>query len=378
MQLSRVATWYTLLNFGLSRHWLYRQWQRQGEKLYDLIQHLAWWQQPYILRVARKKSVELNPMALARGLKIIQSRLNLAPQLFWIGLGDDDYPIALTHLTDPPPCIAVQGQFEAWSEFLADKKIAIVGSRQLGLEGKRLLEQILPSKPEAWILSGLASGADTLAHDWSLIHGHPVVVIGSGHLKLSGWQKDLAQKIIPRGLIISEYLPDEPAKDWHFPERNRLLAALAEKIIVLAATEKSGTLITAHLGIELGRDVYAVPWSPLSKFSAGSNGLIAQGAIPLYSAEQLEPIENQTITNKLNQAKTIQSSRTLKKLDPISQKIIDNLELGPISISALLANLNLKLNSEQVLDLKQVLTLLANLAEQNLIKENMFGQWERV
>ena len=190
------------------------------------------------------------------------------------------YPRRLHDLFDPPSSLYIYGDIA----LLKKPMIAIVGSRQASPEGvknARLFAQAL-SKAGALIVSGLAKGVDSAAHQ-------AVVELGAGHFTAAilGTGIDL---VYPRqnvglshaiglsGLLISELPMGVGPKTWHFPRRNRIIAALALGVVVVEAAEKSGSLITARLAADLGREVFAIPGSIQSPNSAGCHRLIQQGA----------------------------------------------------------------------------------------------------
>ena len=190
------------------------------------------------------------------------------------------YPQRLKDLFDPPNSLYIDGDIA----LLKKPMIAIVGSRQASPEGvknARLFAQAL-SKAGALIVSGLAKGIDSAAHQ-------AVVELGAGHFTAAilGTGIDL---VYPRqnvglshaiglgGLLISELPMGVGPKTWHFPRRNRIIAALALGVVVVEAAERSGSLITARLAADLGREVFAIPGPIQSPNSAGCHLLIQQGA----------------------------------------------------------------------------------------------------
>ena len=193
-------------------------------------------------------------------------------------LGDSDYPQSLTTLPDAPIILYYQGSLN-WPK----PTISVVGSRKLTSYGRGVTEQISKALVEAGatIVSGLAYGADTIAHQAAVVAKTPTVaILGSGLNQLyPADNQQLANAITAYGgALISEYPPDQSPVAGNFPARNRIIAGLSQTIIVTEASLKSGSLITAKVALEYGRDVYAVPGPINAGQSAGTNQLLKNGA----------------------------------------------------------------------------------------------------
>jgi DNA processing protein len=209
-----------------------------------------------------------------------------------VALGEPDYPLRLQMIDDAPPLIAVRGQSSA----LALSLVAIVGARNASAAGVKFAERIARELGEAGfgIASGLARGIDAGAHRASLTTG-TIAVLAGGHDRIYPPEHPgLAESILAAGALISEMpLGWEPrARD--FPRRNRLISGLSLGVVVIEAARRSGSLITARMALEQGREVFAVPGSPLDPRCEGSNGLLKQGATLVTEAADitavLEPI----------------------------------------------------------------------------------------
>lgn len=198
-----------------------------------------------------------------------------------------EFPALLREIDDTPELLYIRGSLPPAHHW----KLCIVGSRKSSDYGKRVVDYLvshLRGLPIT-IISGLALGIDGIAHRAALDNGLPTVaVVGSGLDQQALYPKShhgLAQDIVDAGgALISEFAPTFRATRWSFPQRNRIMAGLAHGIIIVEATEQSGTLITARLGLEYGRDVMAVPGSIFSVTSAGPHQLIHDGATPIRSA----------------------------------------------------------------------------------------------
>lgn len=192
---------------------------------------------------------------------------------------DEAYPALLRTIYNPPALLFFSGNIA----LLKTDCVGIVGTRQATNYSVNCIRALVPKLVNSYtVVSGLASGADTIANQEALMHGKTIAVIGSGlDIAYPSQNFVLQKKISQRGLVISEYPPYTTIEPWHFPQRNRIIAGLCQKIIVTEAKEKSGSLITASLALENGRDVYALPGRIGDKLSVGCNKLIEDGAIPL-------------------------------------------------------------------------------------------------
>ena len=193
-----------------------------------------------------------------------------------VALGEPSYPLRLQMIDDAPPLLAVRGQLSA----LAMSLVAIVGARNASAAGVKFAERIARELGEAGfgIASGLARGIDAGAHRASVKTG-TIAVLAGGHDHIYPPEHaGLAEAILATGALISEMpLGWEPrARD--FPRRNRLISGLSVGVVVIEAARRSGSLITARMALEQGREVFAVPGSPLDPRCEGSNGLLKQGA----------------------------------------------------------------------------------------------------
>lgn len=202
---------------------------------------------------------------------------------------DDEYPEGLTDLEDPP---------SLWQVGALSHRpgVAVVGTRRCTRYGVDLAEGFGSAIARSgWTtVSGLARGIDTAAHRGCLrLSGHAVAVLGSGiDVCYPKENKPVYDRIIETGgAIISEYSPGTPPDRWRFPARNRILAAIASAVVVVEAAATGGALITARLGAEMGRPVFAVPGDVDREMSEGCNRLIRDGAHPvLGSADLIEEL----------------------------------------------------------------------------------------
>lgn len=201
-----------------------------------------------------------------------------APENHLLTLADADYPRRLLEIADPPCVLYLKGR----RELLGADGVAVVGSRNATPGGVALAEAFSETLASAGltIVSGMALGIDTAAHRGGLRgRGSTIAVVGTGlDLVYPARNRELAHQLARDGLIVSEFALGTPALAGHFPRRNRIISGLARGVLVVEATLNSGSLITARLAAEQGRDVFAIPGSIHSPFSKGCHTLIKQGA----------------------------------------------------------------------------------------------------
>ena len=232
-------------------------------------------------------------------MELLASSTGVDPVLGWMeeGFGvlpmtSSRYPRSLTDLTDPPPVIFLKGK----QELLSLPAVAIVGSRRATGTGRRAAETMgrILAGAGITVVSGMALGLDGAAHRGALLGGgRTVAVLGSGFKKVyPASHRRLFHEIGEAGLLVSEFLPHEAALPYHFPKRNRIIAALAQAVVVVEAGRKSGALITVDHGLDLGKDILATPGSVENPQSLGSNTLLRDGARVLIDpARVLEDLE---------------------------------------------------------------------------------------
>ena len=194
-----------------------------------------------------------------------------------VALGEADYPRPLAAIADPPPLLSMIGH----GHLLNKRIVAIVGARNASASGNRFARKIAGDLGAAdyVVASGLARGIDTNAHEGALATGTVAVVAGGIDVVYPPENEDLLARIAEGGVVIAEMPPGTVPQGRHFPRRNRIIAGVSLGTVVIEAAQRSGSLITARLAGEQGRDVFAVPGSPLDPRCRGSNNLIRQGAV---------------------------------------------------------------------------------------------------
>jgi DNA processing protein len=197
---------------------------------------------------------------------------------------DDKYPQLLKEIPDPPECLWTRGD----RTLLSATAVAVIGARAASPEGLIAASEIAFDLARAGIVvvSGLARGIDAAAHRGALdAGGKTIAVLGTGIDRQYPPENELLQQeIASSGLLITEFPPDSPPEDWHFPKRNRIISGLSRAVVVVEARDKSGSLITARLAADQGRDVMAVPGTIVGGRNRGANALLRDGAKLVESA----------------------------------------------------------------------------------------------
>jgi len=213
----------------------------------------------------------------------------------WLALGQGLYPRLLTELEDAPPLLMATGDLN-----LLDKQaVAIVGARNASAAACRFARGLAHDlgQHDLIVVSGLARGIDSAAHDGALATGTIAVVAGGIDVFYPPENQARQEELYERGLVLAEMPPGTEPRARHFPYRNRIIAGIASGPVVVEAAPRSGSLITARLAAEAGREVMAVPGSPLDPRAQGCNQLIRDGATLVQSApdviEAIRPFESQ-------------------------------------------------------------------------------------
>lgn len=229
---------------------------------------------------------------------LLETRKKLDPQKYvesiknaginWMTIFDEGYPKLLKQIYDPPVIFYYKGEILPEDE----KAIAVVGTRKITGYGKAVTEQFTKGLVDAGvtIVSGLARGVDSQAHKSAVdALGRTIAVLGGGLNQIYPPEnRILAQNIIEgHGAVISEFPPDYPSMPGNFPARNRVISGLSLAVLVTEAAEDSGSLITARLAIEQGREVFAVPGPITSDLSKGPIDLIKEGAKVVVEAGEI-------------------------------------------------------------------------------------------
>lgn len=220
--------------------------------------------------------------------KLQQEIINDIASYTILTIVDDLYPGALKTISDPPLVLYTIGDVSLLEEVPA---LSVIGTRSPSQNATNKMKVILPSLlKEKWVIvSGMAKGIDSYAHQFALKHdGKTIAVLGGGFHHIYPKQNvTLFDQISKKGLVLSEYPPNQPPARFHFPERNRIISGLSFGTLVIEAKEKSGTLITVDQALDQGREVYAVPDSPNVPESIGCNRMIQDGAKLVINADDI-------------------------------------------------------------------------------------------
>ncbi|MBD3248006.1 DNA-protecting protein DprA [Candidatus Falkowbacteria bacterium] len=265
--------------------------------------------------------------------------------------GETGYPPRLEKIYDPPLVIYYRGNID-----ISDPPLAVVGARKYSTYGQEVIDTLVAElgRQGFSIVSGLAIGIDSLAHEKALETGaKTIAVLGSGIDNIYPERNfGLAERIISAGGgIISEFPLDTPAFKYNFPQRNRIISGLSLGVLVVEARERSGSLITADFALEQGREVFAVPGNINAINSRGPNELIRKGATPAIKASDIMETLKIEISHKKN---VIDND-----LSENEKKIIEQLQAGPAIIDELayLTKLDTKtINSTlSILEIKNII-----------------------
>ena len=246
-------------------------------------------------------------------------------------LSDSAYPGQLKEIPDPPPILFVRGSIE----LLTVPQIAIVGSRNPSIQGKKTAEEFAETLASSGftITSGLALGIDAAGHTGALAaKGTTIAVAGTGLDRIyPARHKELAIKIVESGAIISEFPVGTMAKANHFPRRNRIISGLCLGLLVVEAAKQSGSLITARLALEQNREVFAIPGSIHNPLARGCNALIRDGAKLVETTQDIFEEFNQYNQQPVKKDELINQST----LDLEQQKLLNLIMYSPTSIDLL-------------------------------------------
>ncbi len=230
--------------------------------------------------LARRGNRQLSLHPESEALAELETAATLGAHLLF--LGTPDYPALLAGTETAPPVLYARGDLA----LLDRPAVAIVGARNASAAGTRFARQLALDLAEAdyVVVSGLARGIDAAAHAAALERGTIAVVAGGVDVPYPPDHADLMARIVSQGLVIAEQPPGIEPQARHFPRRNRIIAGLSAGTIVVEGAPKSGSLITARIAADLGREVMAVPGSPLDPRAQGCNLLIREGATLIQTA----------------------------------------------------------------------------------------------
>jgi len=332
-------------------------------KLYSYFRSFA-----KVFRASVKTLVTINGIdaKTARNIKEVHEREFVLGQLrrmersharlvtFW----DDDYPQPLKQIYDPPAFLFVRGNLDPADSYA----VAVVGTRSPSAYGKIVAEKLTAglSQRGVPIVSGLAYGVDTIAHNTSLKAGNrTIAVLGSGvDVIYPAENGRLAGRIAQNGAVLSEFHLGAGPDRSNFPRRNRIICGLSLGVVVVEAGQKSGALITAAMAIEQNREVFAVPGNIDNPLSAGTNALIKQGAVVVTSVED---ILDELYPRLKTQLQAEHEAATDAALTAEEKSVYDILSHEPLHVDAICSAVKRSPSA--------VLSLLLTLELNNMVKQ---------
>lgn len=272
------------------------------------------------------KNAKLANLDAGRLLKELQKR-NVKFLCFW----EDGYPTLLKECNDYPLVLYYVGN----KNLLSSKEfLSIVGTRKITSYGKKILEDLIPQIKNSVVVSGLAFGIDAYAHKLSLDYGLPTIAVlpASCDKPMPEGNKYIYNRILEKNLVISDIAPGVKLHKGMYPRRNRIIAGLSQKTVVIEAGIRSGALITADLAFNYNREVYAFPGGINNSMSLGCNYLIKKNIAQLTE-------------NSIDLGFGNRSILLLDKLDPLERKVYYAILPGPKSLNDLSKSLSIDINS---------------------------------
>lgn len=272
---------------------------------------------------------------------------------------ETDYPVSLAAIDDAPPVVTYTGNIA----LLKKSCVGIVGSRNASLNGRKFTEKLAHDlgTAGATVISGLARGIDTAAHAGSLDTGTVAVLGGGLDIIYPPENKDLYAQIRERGLIVAESPFGQQPFAQSFPRRNRIISGLSQGVVIVEATFKSGSLITARMAGEQGRDVFAVPGHPLDPRAEGPNALIRDGAVLIRNAgdvlESLSTFQSGSLQDSASQKYEPLNIQPVdnQTLDRVRDEVMSCLSHTPVSVDEIIRSAALPAAAVQIVILEMEL-----------------------
>ena len=256
----------------------------------------------------------------------------------FVAVGEPDYPPVLRNMDYPPPLLAMRGTAEVFSL----PPVAIVGARNASLAGIKMARMLASDlgREGYGVISGLARGIDTAAHEGSLATGTVAVLAGGLDQPYPAENADLCNGIAERGAVVSEMPFGWEPRAQDFPRRNRIIAGLSLGLVVVEAAKRSGSLISARLAGEMGRLVFAVPGSPLDPRAAGANGLLKDGATLVTEVGDVTTAIAPLIGRSESQAESLDEPPDFTAAAPADdsdrRRVVEALGPTPVSVDDLI------------------------------------------
>lgn len=296
---------------------------------------------PDLAKRGGKRSIKVAAKAKAETEIAVLNKMG-AQLIAW---GEPDYPVLLNHVEDAPPLISVLGH----PHLLTKKSIAIVGARNASINGKKFARRMAEDlgRGGLMVVSGMARGIDAEAHAGALDSGTVGVLAGGVDVIYPKENAALYEALKERGALISEIEPGTKPQARHFPRRNRIISGIARGVVVIEAGAKSGSLITARMALEQGRDVFAVPGAPGDPRAHGGNRLIQNGALLIESAENVfDALNSGAPTLQEDRKALVLEGKTApapseKEVDNARPLIEESLGIESVSVDEIIRNCQL-------------------------------------
>jgi len=250
---------------------------------------------------------------------------------------EPEFPSGLAALDAPPPVIAVLGN----TPILLHELVAVVGARNASALGRKFAAELASGLGNAGlvVVSGMARGIDTAAHEGALASGTVAVLAGGVDDIYPPENARLYNEILEKGAIVSEMSTGHKPQAQHFPRRNRIISGLSRGVIVVEAAEGSGSLITARLALEQGREVFAVPGSPLDPRAKGTNRLLRDGATLVEGAEDVLDVLRPLLTDTFREPSRVFWQGTVSSEtsdDRFRSVVVELLGAAPVSMDEII------------------------------------------
>lgn len=263
---------------------------------------------------------------------------------------DKRYPALLRHIKDFPPILTAYGELHLLQSV---NLIAIVGSRNSSMHGRKFAYKLASDLTERGfvIVSGLALGIDTAAHNIIYNGGSTIAVMANGiNFVYPSANKGLYEAIVEKGLVITEAPFDAQPKPQSFPRRNRIISGISQGVVVVEANKTSGSLITAEFALMQGREVFAVPGSPLDARYSGTNQLIKEGAMLVENANDIiealhfrdTPLKFSALQDSREKYFGMEEAINSREVQSIKGEILKLLSIVPLDIDELISELTVK------------------------------------
>jgi DNA processing protein len=272
-----------------------------------------------------------------------------SPHHHLVTIDSDEYPLLLREIPDPPIVLFAHGCLQV----LKSIQIGIVGSRNPDTAGRKLADEFSRELvyAGATVTSGLALGIDGCSHQGALdAGGNTIAVTGNGlDMIYPARHRDLAEKIVDRGILVSEFSPGTKPIPANFPRRNRIISGMSTGVLVIQAACRSGSLITARYAMEQGREVFAIPGSIHNPLAKGCHSLIRQGAKLVESVndivEELGSLVTVVMGENVTEETGQKSGQGKEALDADYKVLLDSMAYDPISIDRLIELTGLTIDS---------------------------------